>query len=137
MNAVKVLRSIPPLFKFSLSQPPYLYVLTAENQKTVTARVQCIKSVSNVSPRDLSYTLLRRQLQHYVSYGIGEHPSTTHFTDPVAVTAVRISQFPTFLLEVNLALYNTEKPPNLGICRPRSSTPRNGPPTLCTISCIP
>jgi acyl transferase domain-containing protein/NADPH:quinone reductase-like Zn-dependent oxidoreductase/NAD(P)-dependent dehydrogenase (short-subunit alcohol dehydrogenase family)/SAM-dependent methyltransferase/acyl carrier protein len=75
-------------FPFTLNAP-YLYVLSAETSKALETRVEQAKALTfsteadnAMTPRNLSATLMRRQLQRYISLGVGATPASAVFSDP-------------------------------------------------------
>jgi len=90
MSKLQQTKTIPQGLGFGLSAP-YLFVLTAENQKALETRINLIRSTehSAESSRNVSNTLLRRQAQRYISAGLGESASTARYSDPKPVQPVR------------------------------------------------
>eukprot|EP01122_Echinamoeba_exundans_P006243 TRINITY_DN1719_c0_g3_i2.p1 TRINITY_DN1719_c0_g3~~TRINITY_DN1719_c0_g3_i2.p1 ORF type:complete len:2443 (-),score=702.65 TRINITY_DN1719_c0_g3_i2:40-7368(-) len=83
LKALSVVPRPLPNVEYPVMQPPYLFVASAETTKALDARVELLKK-STLAPAEvphLASTLLRREMHRYVSFGLGETPSTATFSE--------------------------------------------------------
>jgi acyl transferase domain-containing protein/NADPH:quinone reductase-like Zn-dependent oxidoreductase/SAM-dependent methyltransferase/NAD(P)-dependent dehydrogenase (short-subunit alcohol dehydrogenase family)/acyl carrier protein len=84
--------ALPKISHFSfVLTAPYLFILSAETSKALETRIEQTKQLQVITEptngevltsRNLSATLIRRQVHRYVSFGVGTTPATTVYCEP-------------------------------------------------------